>query len=113
MHLVHTRPDTESALNQCMSNTNGLMVTSNTGVMLSRYADSDWAGSAVDRKSTSGYCFSMESTMISWASRKQDSITQSTAKAEYISARDDCKEAGWLRNLISDLFEVKLDSTII
>ena len=50
--------------------------------------------------------------MISWASRKQDSIAQSTAEEEYISARDSYKEARWLRNLISDLFGVKLDSMI-
>ena len=108
MYLVHTRPDTESALNQCMSNTNGLMVTSNPGVMLSRYADSDWAGSAVDRKSTSGYCLSMGSTMISWSSRKQGSIAQSTVEEEYIAANDVCKEAVWLRKLVSYMFKESL-----
>ena len=74
MHLVHTRPDTKNALNQCMSNTYGLRVTSNSGVMLFGYTGSDWAGSAVNRKSTSSYCFSMGSTMISWSSKKQGSI---------------------------------------
>ena len=48
MHLMHTRPDTENALNQCMSNTYGLKVTSSSGVMLYGYIDLDWAGSAVD-----------------------------------------------------------------
>ena len=91
--------------------TYGIRYTSSSGVLLSGY--SDWVGSAVDRKSTSGYCFSMGSTMISWSSWKQGSIAQSTAKAEYIAASDACKEAVWLRKLLSDLFEGKLDSTII
>ena len=43
----------------------GLRYTSSSGVLLAGYADSDWAGNAVDRKSTSGYCFSMGSAMIS------------------------------------------------
>ena len=48
--------------------------------------------------------------MISWASRKQDSIAQSTVEVEYIAASDACKEAVWLRKLVSDLFGGKLDS---
>jgi hypothetical protein len=52
---------------------------------LSGYTDSDWAGSVVDRKNTSGRCFSLGSAMISWQSRKQSSIALSTAEAEYIA----------------------------
>ena len=51
--------------------------------------------------------------MISWSSRKQGSIAQSTTEAEYIAASDAYKKAVWLRKLLSDLFEGKLDSTII
>ena len=88
--------------------TYGGRYTSSSGVLLSGYSDSDWAGSAVDRKSTSGYCFSMGLAMISWASRKQDSIAQSTAEAEYIVASDACKEAVWLKKMIFDLFSESL-----
>jgi hypothetical protein len=52
---------------------------------LSGYTDSDWAGSVSDRKSTSGCCFSLGSTMISWQSRKQSNISLSTAEAGYIA----------------------------
>jgi hypothetical protein len=48
---------------------------------LSGYIDVDWAGSVSDRKSTSGCCFSLGSTMISWQSRKQSSIALSTTEA--------------------------------
>ena len=98
MYLVHTRPNicyTVSALSQLMSKpkhvhwivvkhvlrylrgtiTYGLKYTSSSGVMLHGYDDSDWAGSTVERKSTSGYCFSMGSIMISWSCRKHGSIT--------------------------------------
>ena len=43
----------------------GLRYTFVGGVRLFGYTDSNWANSAVDRKSTSGYCFSMGSAMIS------------------------------------------------
>ena len=49
--------------------------------------------------------------MISWSSKKQSSIAQSTIEAEYIAASDACKEAVWL--LLSNLFGGNLDSTII
>ena len=75
--------------------------------LLARYVDSDWDGSAVDQKSTSGYCFSMGSAM------KQGSIAQITAEVEYIAVSDACKEEVWLRKLLSNLFGGKLDSTII
>ena len=83
--------------------------------MLHGYTDSnsDWMGSTVDRKSTYGYCFSLGSTMISWSSRKQGSIAQSTAEVEYIVASVVSKEAVWLRKLLSDLFSVELEPTVI
>jgi hypothetical protein len=67
----------------------------------------------VDRKSTSSYCFSLGSAMISWSSRKQGSIAQSIAEAEYIAASDANREAIWLRKLVSGLFGDRLETTII
>ena len=51
--------------------------------------------------------------MISQSNRKQGSIAQSTTEVEYIAASDACKEAIWLKKLVSDLFEGNIDSTII
>jgi hypothetical protein len=93
--------------------TYGLRYTSSGGLFMHGYADVDWAGSPVDRKSTSGYCFSLGSAMISWSSRKQGSIAQSTAEAEYIAASDASKEAVWLRKLVSGLFGDKLETTVV
>jgi hypothetical protein len=58
----------------------GLTYSSRGGVLLDGYADSYWVGSLVDRNSTSGYCFSLGYAMISWSSRKQSSIAQSTTE---------------------------------
>jgi hypothetical protein len=91
----------------------GLRYTSSEGVMLHGFTDSDWMGSVVDRKSTSGYCFSLDSAMISWTSRKQGSVDQSTAEAEYIAASAASREAVWLRKLLSDLFRTELEPTVI
>eukprot|EP00253_Pinus_taeda_P016287 PITA_16287 len=70
-------------------------------------------GSVVDRKSTSGCCFTLGSASISWMSRKQKSVALSTAEAEYIAASMTSCEAVWLRKLFSELFEFTLDTTVI
>ena len=48
------------------------------------YIDANWNGSVSERKSTSGGCYCLGSTMISWFSRKQSCVFLSTAEAEYI-----------------------------
>ncbi|KAL5579984.1 hypothetical protein UlMin_012426 [Ulmus minor] len=50
------------------------------------YSDADWAGTIDDRKSTSGGCFYLGNNLVSWFSKKQNSISLSTAEAEYITA---------------------------
>ena len=60
------------------------------------YMDSNWAGSAADRKSTSGGCYYLGSAMISWFSKKQSSVALSKTDAEYIVAFSTCYEAIWL-----------------
>ena len=48
------------------------------------YTDSDWVGSAIDKKSTSCGFYCLGSAMISWFSKKQSSVSLSTVEAEYI-----------------------------
>jgi len=51
--------------------------------------------------------------MISWMSRKQNSVTLSTTEAEYIVASMASCEAVWLRKFFGELFEQVLDMTVI
>jgi len=50
------------------------------------YCDADWEGSADDRKSTSGGCFFLGNNLLSWFNKKQNFVSLSTTKAEYIAA---------------------------
>ena len=49
----------------------GLKYTCTNDIRLSGFTNADWAGSLVDRKSTSGYCFNIGLGMTSWCSKKQ------------------------------------------
>ena len=63
----------------------GLKYEANQKINLEGYVDSDWAGSAIDRKSTLGCCFSMGSSVLSWFSRKESYMALSTADAKYVA----------------------------
>ena len=63
----------------------GLKYDVNQKINLEGYVDSDWAGSAIDRKSTSGCCFSMGSVLISWFSRKDSCMALSTDEEKYVA----------------------------
>ena len=61
------------------------------------YTNSDWVGSVAGRKITSGGCYCLGSTIISWFSMKQSSVALSTAEAEYIAACSASWEAIWIQ----------------
>ena len=56
------------------------------------YSDSDYVGCKVERKSTSGTCQLLGRSLVSWSTKKQNSIALSTAEAEYISAGSCCAQ---------------------
>ena len=78
----------------------------NNNLQMHGFCDSDWGGDLRTRKSTSGQIFFWNRGPISWRSKMQTCIAQSTAEAEYIAASEAAKEAKWLR-LIIGVFEHK------
>jgi hypothetical protein len=54
------------------------------------YSDSDYVGCKVERRSTSDICQLLGRSLISWTSKKQNSVALSTAEAEYIAAGSCC-----------------------
>eukprot|EP00253_Pinus_taeda_P014357 PITA_14357 len=91
----------------------GLDYRQGDGVRLVGYTDSDWAGCASDRKSTSGCCFGLGSAVVSWFSRKQQSVALSSAEAEYMAASLASCEAIWLRKMLFGLFGQPLRPLVI
>ena len=61
-----------------------------TNISLASFSDTDWVGNADDRKSTSGGCFYLGNNLISWHSKKQNSISLSTCEVEYIAMGSCC-----------------------
>ncbi|XP_019173231.1 PREDICTED: uncharacterized protein LOC109168701 [Ipomoea nil] len=80
----------------------GIWYSSDTNLNLAGYSDADWAGNADDRKSTSGGCFFIGKNLVAWLSKKQNSISLSTAEAEYIAAGSCCTQLLWMRQMLID-----------
>ncbi|KAK6149412.1 hypothetical protein DH2020_016937 [Rehmannia glutinosa] len=84
----------------------GLWYPKEGGFKLIGYSASDYAGCRVDRKSTSDTCQMLGNRLISWFSKKQNSIATSTAEAEYIAAGSCCAQILWTRQQLRD-YEVE------
>ena len=80
----------------------GIWYPKDSGFDLIGYSDADFAGCKIDRKSTTGTCQFLGDRLISWFSKKQNSVSTSTAEAEYIAAGSCCAQLLWMRNQLLD-----------
>jgi hypothetical protein len=83
----------------------GLWYSASSSLSLLGFSNADFAGCRVDRKSTSGTCQFLGSSLISWSSRKQSSVAQSTTEAEYVAATSCCSQLLWITYTLSDFGE--------
>ena len=91
----------------------GLRYLGDGQVKLQVYTNLDWAGSATDRKSTLGCCFSLGSVMISWSNRKQDFVSLISVEREYMVANTTSCEALWIHKLLAELFDLEFNPIVI
>ena len=80
----------------------GLWYPRDDNLELSGYSDADYGGCRIDRKSTSGTCQFLGNKLISWFSKKQNSVATSTTEAEYMDAGSCCAQILWLRQQLRD-----------
>ena len=80
----------------------GLWYPKGNDLTLIAYSDADWAGCVDDRKRTSGTAFFLGGCLVSWSSKKQSSVSLSTAEAEYIAAAACCTQILWMKQTLQD-----------
>ncbi|XP_028062338.1 uncharacterized protein LOC114265722 [Camellia sinensis] len=123
-YLTITRPDLSFAVNQLCQHMHNSTVGHYVGVKrllrfikgtispgltytpssfdLHAYSDSNWAGDAIDRKSTTSYCVFLGSNLISWSSKKQATVSRSSTEAKYRSLAHTAAELAWIGMLLQD-----------
>jgi hypothetical protein len=67
-----------------------------SNIFLQGYVDSDMAGDKDNKRSTTGYVFTIGGTIVSWISKLQKVVALSTIEVEYVVATEASKEMIWL-----------------
>nr|XP_017224964.1 PREDICTED: uncharacterized mitochondrial protein AtMg00810-like [Daucus carota subsp. sativus] len=82
----------------------GLFYKANTPLHLTAYSDADLGTCSFSAKSLSGYAIFLGSSLISWKTKKQKTVSKSSAEAEYRSMSYTTSELIWLEGLFRDLY---------
>eukprot|EP00253_Pinus_taeda_P033215 PITA_33215 len=80
---------------------------------MSKSLESHWNAAKSVLRSITGYAFSIGSGVITWSSKKQNTVSLSSAEAEYQAMCAATCEAVWLRRLFQDVGEEQIDATKI
>ena len=106
IYLVHTRPNitySVSVISQFMHDLRephlqaayrvlhylkgnlekGILFKKNDTFSLEAYTDADYAGSIVDRRSTTGHCTFLGGNLVTWSSKKQNVVARSFAESKF------------------------------
>ena len=86
----------------------GILFKRNGGLILEAYTDADYAGSIVDRRSTSGYCTFLGGNLVTRRSKKQGVVARSSAEAEFRAMAQGVCELLWQKIILEDL-KIKWD----
>ncbi|GJY76611.1 ribonuclease H-like domain-containing protein [Tanacetum coccineum] len=111
-YLTFTRPAITYAVQQGTLDY-GLQLFSSTTDSLIAYSDADWAGCPTTRRSTSGYCVFLGNNLLSWSSKRQPTLSHSSAEAEYRGVANVVAETCWIRNLLRKLHTPLSSATIV
>ena len=80
-----------------------LFYSCRSSLQLQAYSDATWASCPDDRRSVSGYCLFLGSSLVVWRTKKQTTVARSSVEAELRALASTVQEIIWLRWLLQDL----------
>lgn len=90
----------------------GLFYSSNVGTEIQAYTDADWGNYKESRSSITGFFIFLGDSLVSWKSKKQNTISNSSTEGEYKAMSLATTEIQWILYLVRD-FKVKHDKPSI
>ncbi|CAI0435222.1 unnamed protein product [Linum tenue] len=91
----------------------GIHFSSEAELKMTTYSDSDWASCPDTRRSITGYCTKLGSSLVTWRTKKQTTVSRSSSEAEYRALAHLVCEVEWLKRLLSELtIQVPLPITV-
>ena len=91
----------------------GITFNQDKAFKLERYVDSNWAMDPNTCRSTTGYLFTLAGGVVSVSSKRQYFVTLFSIKAEYVVYCQATKEVVWLRLLLKELGQPRLEPTTL
>ncbi|CAI7756040.1 unnamed protein product [Closterium sp. NIES-54] len=80
-----------------------LTLRGSSPIRLEGYIDSSYADDQSDRRSSQGYCFTLDRGVVSWRSTRSSCVSLSTCEAELYAGTMAAQEARWLSFLQTEL----------
>ncbi|XP_028078129.1 uncharacterized protein LOC114280015 [Camellia sinensis] len=74
----------------------GLYYSAHSSLKLRAFSDANWAGDPTDGHFTTGFCFFLGDSLLTWHSKKQSLTARSSTEAEYRTLADVTQELLWL-----------------
>ncbi|CAH9080818.1 unnamed protein product [Cuscuta epithymum] len=81
----------------------GILLSSSCNLLLTGWCDSDWASCPLTRRSLTGWVVFLGGSPVSWKTKKQHTVSRSSAEAEYRSMAALTAELKWLKSLLLSL----------
>lgn len=78
----------------------GVLLRANSNLCISAFCDSDWASCPMTRRSLTGYFVLLGGSPVTWKTKKQHTVSRSSAEAEYRSMATTCCELKWLKAVL-------------
>ncbi|GJS24194.1 ribonuclease H-like domain-containing protein, partial [Tanacetum coccineum] len=105
-YLTYTRPDLSYAVQQlCLYMHDPREPHLNAMKRVLRCPATRW--------STSGYCVFLGDNLLTWSSKRQDTLSRSSVEAEYRRVANAVAETSWIRNLLHELHTPLLTATLV
>lgn len=89
-----------------------LVFSKNGGPEITGYCDADWANDLDERRSCTGYVFTLQGGSISWNCKRQPTVALSSTEAEYMALSSAIQEAMWLKQFQHEFWDSSKAITI-
>lgn len=78
------------------------------------YSDANWEADVTDRRSTTGYCISLnkDGPLVSWKTKRQPTVALSTCEAEYMALAATVQECLYPQQLLENIDGLRYESRV-